>query len=198
MFGELKSKILTYKNMGILYVTRHGETEYNRLGLFIGQKEIELNKKGVFQAHELGKRAKLLGVDFVLSSSLIRSMQTAEIVKDYIGKEIKVDGRLIERNVGVLEGLTMEELKEFQRGCGHDMEKVYNEIIPESETSQQVQKRVFEAIDDIKINYPDKTILVITHSFVMKMINKHFSQDISAENFFKFSVNNTEIKKFDY
>ena len=176
--------------MGILYVARHGETEYNRLGLFMGQKNIELNKKGIFQAHKLGERAKLLNVDFILSSSLIRAMQTAGIVKSYIEREIKVDNRLIERNVGVLEGLTMEGLKEFQNGYSHDMEKVYNEIIPESETSQEVQKRVFEAIDDIKSKYSNKTILVITHSFIIKMINKYFNQDISAEDFFKFSVGN--------
>lgn len=182
--------------MGILYIARHGETEYNRLGLFMGQKDIELNEKGIAQAHKLGEKAEGLVIDFILSSSLIRAIQTAKIVKSHIKKEIKIDSRLIERNVGVLEGLTMEELKEFQKEYNNNMEKVYNEVIPKGETSAEVQKRVFEAINDLKKNYSNGAVLVITHSFIIKMINKYFNQNISADDFFKFSVGNTEINKF--
>lgn len=38
--------------MAILYIIRHGETEYDRLGLFMGQKDIDINDNGIVQAHK--------------------------------------------------------------------------------------------------------------------------------------------------
>jgi len=184
--------------MVILYITRHGETEYNRLGLFIGQKDIDINENGIAQAHELGKKVKSLNIDFILSSSLSRARQTAEIVNDYIHRDIRTDKRLIERNVGAYEGLTMQELREkFQKGYSDDIVKVYNEVPPGGESAGDVQKRVFAALEELKINYPDKKILIITHSFITKIINKYFNPNISAKEFFDFHLNNTDIKKFE-
>ena len=190
----MKSKELSKKE-GILYIARHGETEDNRLGLLMGRKDIELNKNGIKQAHILGKKAKKLKIDFITSSPLIRARQTAEIVKSYIHKPIKLDHRLRERDIGVYEGLTMKEVEEkFQKGFNSEM--AYNKTPPSGESSRVVQKRVFSSIEDIKRKYPNKGILIITHSFVSKMINKYFHPRISADEFFNFQLKNTKIKKF--
>jgi len=182
--------------MGILYITRHGETEYNRLGLLMGRKDIGLNENGIKQARELGKKAKKLNIDFILSSSRIRARQTAEIVKSYIHKPIKIDSRLIERDIGVYEGLTMKEVEEkFQKGYSGDM--AYNKTPPSGESVQKVQKRIFSAIEDLKNKYPNKTILIISHSFITRMINKYFNPKISSDEFFNFTLKNAEIKKFN-
>jgi len=183
--------------MAILYIARHGETEYNRLGLFMGQKDIDINDNGIAQAHELGKKVKSLGIDFILSSSLLRAKRTAEIINSYIRKEVKIDSRLIERNVGIYEGLTIQKVQEkFQKEYKDDIIKVYNEVPPGGESANDVQKRVFAVLEELKTNYPDKKILVITHSFIAKIINKYFNPAISAKEFFDFHLNNTDIKKF--
>lgn len=183
--------------MGVLYVARHGETKQNRQGLLLGQKDVELNERGIAQAHELGKRVKNLSVDLIISSSMIRAKQTAEIVNGYIYKMVKIDPRLVERNVGVYDGLTLKEVQErFQRGYTSEM--AYNKTPPGGESAQEVQNRVFAAIDDLKKNYPDKKILVITHSFIVRMINKYFNPAISAEDFFNFTLKNVEVREFRF
>jgi len=180
---------------GVLYIARHGETENNRLGLLMGRKDIKLNKNGIEQAHILAQKAKKLNIDFIVSSPMVRARQTAEIVKSYLHKPIKLDHRLIERDIGVYEGLTMKEVEEkFQKGFNSEM--AYNKTPPDGESAQEVQKRVFASIEDIKRKYPNKRILIITHSFVSKMINKYFHSRISADGFFNFQLKNTEIKKF--
>jgi len=185
--------------MTVLYITRHGETEYNRLGLFMGQEDIELNENGLYQAHELGKKTKDMDIDFILTSPLSRARRTAKIVKSYINKEIRIDKRLQERDAGKYEGLTMQELKDnFQKGFSDDMVQVYNEVPPGGESANEVQERVFSALEDIKQNFPDKKILIITHSFITKMINKYFNPDILAKEFFAFNLKNTEIKEFEF
>lgn len=186
--------------MGILYITRHGETGYNRLNLLMGRRDVEINENGLAQAHELGRRLQEMDVDFIISSPLVRAKKTAEIVSQCIHKELKLDDRLTERSVGVYEGLTKKEVKEkqFQRGYGNDMDKIYNEIPLSGESANDVQKRVFAMLNELEKNYPDKKILIVTHAFIARMINKYFNPNISAEEFFNFELKSTEIKKFDF
>lgn len=183
------------RKSGVLYIARYGETDDNRLGLLMGRKDIELNKNGIKQAHILGKKAKKLKIDFIISSPMIRAKQTAEIVKSHIHKPTKLDHRLIERDIGVYEGLTRQEVEEkFQKGFNGEM--AYNKTPPGGESAQKVKERVFSLIEDIKRKYPNKRILIITHSFVSKMINKYFHPQISADEFFNFQLSNARIKKF--
>jgi len=183
--------------MGVIYISRHGETEKNRQGLLLGQNDVGLNETGINQAHELGKKMKDLNIDFIISSSMTRAKQTAEIVNSYINKMIIIEPRLIERNIGAYDGLTLEEVQEkYQKGYTSEM--AYNKTPPGGESSQEVQRRVFAALDDIKKKYPNKNILIITHSFIIRMINKYFNPHISADDFFNFTLKNVEIREFRF
>lgn len=183
--------------MGILYIARHGETEKNRQGLLLGQKDVELNEIGINQAYELGKKMKNLKIDLIVSSSMTRAKQTTEIVSSYIHKPIKIEPRLIERNIGAYDGLALREVQEkFQKGYTSEM--AYNKTPPGGESSQEVQERVFAALNDLKKNYPNKKILVITHSFIIRMINKYFNPNISADDFFSFTLKNVEVREFKF
>lgn len=183
------------KQAGVIYVARHGETEKNRAGLLLGQKDVELNETGIEQAHELGKRMKKLNIDLIVSSPMIRAKQTAEIVNSYVHKTLKVEPRLKERNIGVYEGLTLSEVQErYQKGYTSEM--AYNKKPPNGESSQEVQERVFAAIDELKKNNPNKNILIISHSFIIRMINKYFNPNITADDFFDFTLKNAEVREF--
>lgn len=182
--------------MGIVYVARHGETDENREGILLGQKDVRLNKKGINQAHELGKKMKELDIDLIVSSSLIRAKQTAEIVKSYIHKTVKVRRRLKERDIGVYEGLTLKQVQQkFQKGYTSEM--AYNKTPPGGESSQAAQRRVFLAMDGVLKCYRDQNILIIGHSFTLKMINKYFNPDISPSDFFSFQLRNGEVRQYE-
>lgn len=183
--------------MGILYIARHGETEKNREGLLLGQKDVELNETGIKQAHELGKKMEKLNIDLIISSSMTRAKQTAEIINGYIHKTVKIEPRLIERNIGVYDGLTLKEVQEkFQKGYTSKM--AYNKTPPDGESSQEVQERVFAVMDELKKNCHDKNILIISHSFIIRMINKYFNPNISADDFFNFTLKNVEVREFKF
>lgn len=178
-----------------LYVARHGETNKNKNGLLLGQTEEELNEIGVQQAHELGNKLQDLNIDLIISSSMIRARQTAEIVDSYLEKQIIFETRLIERNIGKWEGLTFDEMSEkYQKGFTPQM--AYDNTPINGESSEQVKRRVFAVLDEIKLKSTEGNILIIAHSFVSKMINKYFNPDISAEEFFNFSLKNGEVRRF--
>lgn len=174
--------------MGILYLTRHGETEWNQKKICMGKKDIALNSKGIEQANELGKRIKNLGIDLIITSPLVRCKKTAEIINRYINKKILVEPRFIEINAGIYEGLSDKDI----------IIKIYNGVVPGSETINNIQERVFGAIEELEKEYLDKRILIVAHGFVGKIIYKYFNPNISETEFLDYIIDNAEIKKFKF
>lgn len=73
-----------------LIITRHGETEENKSGIFQGHLPGKLSPLGIEQAKKLALRLKDENIDFIYSSDLIRSSDTAkEIAKFYPNTPIK-------------------------------------------------------------------------------------------------------------
>ncbi len=97
-----------------VYLVRHGETVWNAARRIQGQSDSPLTDKGEQQAHQVGERAKSLGITHVIASDLGRTRRTAEIIADACGCTVTLDARLRELNMGCLEqrpldGLTAEE-----------------------------------------------------------------------------------------
>ena len=94
-----------------IFVTRHGQTEWNALGKIQGRKDIELNEIGREQAEMTRKKLMNEKIDLIISSSLKRAKETAEIINKEFNVEILEDKRLVERGFGDFEGITKLELK---------------------------------------------------------------------------------------
>lgn len=149
----------------ILYIVRHGETEKNKYGLVQGQTEADLSEKGVEDAKKLRKLVANLNIDVVISSPLKRAKDTARLITDD-KYTINIDDRIIERNWGLCEGASIDDV---------DTVKCWNVHINTSnnqiECVQDFLKRVSEFIEDIRVRYASKKVLVVTHSAVMRAIH---------------------------
>lgn len=108
----------------VVYVIRHGITDWNLAGRFQGVQDIPINAEGQSQAdgnglllkQELG--AKVTDFDFV-ASPLGRTRETMERVRGAMGLETdgyRIDDRLIEVCFGDWEGSTIAELTRDQPG----------------------------------------------------------------------------------
>ncbi|HZD11310.1 MAG TPA: histidine phosphatase family protein, partial [Candidatus Binatia bacterium] len=87
-----------------LYVTRHGETEWNAQDILQGQLDSPLTAKGRQQAHELGKMLKDVPFDRVITSDLPRAERTAELAFVERQLAIATSELLRERNWGIYDG----------------------------------------------------------------------------------------------
>ena len=103
----------------VLYVVRHGQTDYNAEMRFQGRLDIPLNEHGKGQARGNGRALKtLIGdqigeFDFV-SSPLGRTRQTMELIREELGLDIndyRLDDRLVELSFGDWEGFTISDLE---------------------------------------------------------------------------------------
>ena len=96
----------------MLYVVRHGQTEWNHQGRFQGQADSPLTPLGQRQAQAVASRLAGLGIQGLFASPLGRAWATAGWVADAIGLQAVADERLKECGYGQCEGLTLPEIEE--------------------------------------------------------------------------------------
>lgn len=94
-----------------IFLTRHGETEWNALGRFQGCQDTILSEEGILQAKYLKTRFNGK-FDYIYTSPLKRAVQTAEIITEGCNTIPLVEANLREINFGEWEGLTIKEIED--------------------------------------------------------------------------------------
>lgn len=158
-------------------VFRHGQTEGNAKKMWIGQTtDIELNENGINQARVLAEKLKDIKLDAVFSSSLQRSLKTAEIVTSAQPENVPIfaEDDLREGNCGVAEKLSIAEAKErwpeIARSWQIFKKENFAVRFPEGESIGEMSERVFAVLDRISENDALKTVGISVHGGVMGMI----------------------------
>ncbi|MFA7367458.1 MAG: histidine phosphatase family protein [Bacilli bacterium] len=180
-----------------LCFVRHGQTEWNKQTRIQGRVNNPLNNNGINQAKDLGKYLKDNNNDWdiVVSSPLARAYETASIIHDILemSKPIIIEDDFMEREFGDCEGaLITKEL----------FVDIVADNIPNMETSEEIQNRVYNATIKIAEKYSGKKILIVAHSHVIKGLltkldTKYSFNDLmynSALNFFTYSDNKIKIE----
>lgn len=176
-----------------IYLTRHGETNYNIEKRYMGSQDIPLNENGLAQARELARRLKSEPIDIIVASPLMRAKKTAEIVGEELGLPVVIYPEFKERNMGVYEHLTKEDVKRtypalFQRKSN----KVWDDAPDGGETIEQLEWRVFCGLEKIKENFAGKNILLVGHGLVAKSVDRYFKKT-SFEEMMAFLIGNCEV-----
>lgn len=172
-------------------IVRHAKTEYNEKGLMQGVTNIPLSDAGRIDAKMLRSEIKDEDINICFSSPLVRAFETAMIlVGDKV--EIRKDPRLIERNLG--------ELEEKDRTL-YDFHKYWDYSLNSSdlgvEPIKDIIKRVEAFIDYLKTNYPDKTILIVSHGAIVRTLHYLLNNiDISTIKE-HIDINNCYIEKIE-
>ena len=174
-----------------LLVVRHGRTDWNNLGKIQGIVDTNINEEGIKQAEALAEKLKNEKIDLIISSPLKRALQTASIINQ--GKTtIITDDRIIERDFGEYEGKTKGEFDKIEL-WGYRT----NTKFEKAENIQEMYKRVYGFLDDIKNKYSSKTILLVIHGGVSVALNSYFEGIPPEETPTKGSLQNGEIREYE-
>jgi len=157
-----------------IYLARHGQNKDNVNGILNGHRDEPLTELGIRQAHEVAEKIKKadLHFDVVYSSPLTRAFKTAEIISDTTCNPypIKHDG-LIERDFGVMTGVKTKKIKELCTPNIIETDTITYFLNPEgAETFQDLMSRAKLLLTEIKKNHTNKTILLVSHGDIGKMI----------------------------
>ncbi len=185
--------------MKTLYIVRHGETEWNKIGRYQGITNVPLNENGIAQAKACGNALKNVHFDRILSSDLSRALVTAETIRGNRQLEIKTDERLREINFGDWEKLLFTEIEERWPGLINQMYRRPDIVkVPNGESFQEVQDRAWSAVSDfLNENNEDETILITCHGGTIRTILCKLL-DISISHCWNFSQGNTAINRVFY
>ncbi|MEO8457025.1 MAG: histidine phosphatase family protein [Chloroflexota bacterium] len=153
-----------------LLLVRHGETEHNRTGIVLGRKDVPLNDLGLRQAAALEFALAEEKIDAIYASPLQRTLQTAKAIATPHELTVAMDDRLMEMDVGELEGMTGLEMREkhpeLMANWGGPNGPSYK--MPGSdETLTTVQARSRQAIEAITAAHSDGAVVVVSHNFVI-------------------------------
>jgi 2,3-bisphosphoglycerate-dependent phosphoglycerate mutase len=105
-----------------IYLFRHGQTYFNRDGIFTGWLDPKLTSLGIKQAQIVAKELKNKKFDVAFFTKLTRSKQTLkEVLKYHPNIQVIEDDRMIERNYGKLNGVSHEKFIHKIGKQGYDL-----------------------------------------------------------------------------
>ncbi len=175
-----------------IYVLRHGQTSWNVDRKIQGKQDTELNEVGIRQAYEAKEKFNMLNIDLIMCSPLKRTKKTAEIINQDKNLHIIYKKELIERDLGEFEG----------KDCETEEGDIYNYYKNESkmkiEPVVELCNRINKLLEDIKNNYKNNIILLVTHSGTARAIEAYFYGideygELPPEN-----LKNCEIREYEF
>ena len=179
-----------------LIVVRHGETTGNVAGRWQGHWDSPLTESGIAQAEAVARRLERFDFSAFFSSDLGRALQTARIIANQTGHKIVPDERLRERRFGIFEGLTRTEMASkypdewrLFEASGADY------VIPQGESARQRFERATSRLQEIALNHPGETVLIVTHGGVLISMLRH-TLGVPLETPRRFRILNCSINVF--
>lgn len=158
-----------------LFLTRHGQTEWNVAKRFQGSLDSSLTELGVRQAELLSYRLADEKFDAIYSSHLNRAYRTAQIVSGNREIEIIKDEDLAEMRLGDWEGLKHDEIIEkYSKEYELFWNKPHLYKASSGEGYSDLKKRVIGCLERIIKENDGKNVLIVTHTVVIKQIMAYF------------------------
>jgi 2,3-bisphosphoglycerate-dependent phosphoglycerate mutase len=158
----------------ILFLFRHGETDWNREGRLQGHTDTPLNRTGLTQAEALAEQLREHRLDAVVSSDLLRAWTTARIVAEAAGVPLFTEPGLREVNVGAAEGLLWPDAKtRFGEGLTERWYSDGDVAFPGGETGIATRMRALAALRRFTAAHPYQRIGVSTHGAMIRQLMKH-------------------------
>lgn len=181
------------ENASTLYLIRHGQ----HIMPTVENNDPQLTSQGITHSHRAGERLKAYGITQLLSSPLLRTRQTGDIIGSHIGLPNQIVADLQE----------LKQLKDFQsyasgflaaakhmssnnRISGKRFNQLFWPDIHGLESGEALRVRAVNIIDSILNKYPGQKIAVVTH---MGFINAYVSELLALNGDGFFIVENTGI-----
>ena len=180
-----------------LYIMRHGQTDWNKKGKIQGKTDIELNEEGIEQAKKAREFLENYPIDMIVASPLKRARKTAEIINETRKVPIMFDKALEERGFGHFEGKIRKEIHDEILNSeildNYSLNKEYKGV----ETIQELCDRVWGLLNELKEEYADKNILLVTHGGVTRAISGYFNGANDKGILEDLDLQNCEIRTYE-
>ena len=173
----------------MIYLVRHGQTDWNLFRKFNGVTDTLLNQTGIAQAKLQAENLRSVSFDACFCSPRTRARQTCEII--YKGP-IVFDDRLVEINAGEFEGADQNDAE--------TMKLLWQALMSGdkgTENFKHFMKRSCDFCDMIVEDHKDKNVLIVTHGVIARLINYYFEGKPKDYDFLPSVVKNGGLLTFE-
>lgn len=167
-----------------IYLTRHGQTEWNIERRLQGRGNSPLTEAGIERANELRDRIKDIDIDVIYSSPIERALDTANIIKGEKSIEVITDDGLMEMCFGDYEGRKTDEVMKENPEWNIDL-IMHGDVklcAPNGENLGDVRNRIKDTMDRVIDENRGKSILVVAHGITLKALMYYFKdEEVNSE-----------------
>lgn len=161
-----------------LYITRHGETQWNTEKRLQGWRNSPLTEKGIAQGNTLQEAIKKYKIRKIYTSPSERALKTALAARGTMPIPVELMDELKEMNMGDWEGRTIDEIKiKEPENFTHYWEAPNLFVKNSGEDFEEILARSKRAIEKILEEEKEGNILIVTHGVTLKALMSHFSQE---------------------
>jgi ribonuclease H / adenosylcobalamin/alpha-ribazole phosphatase len=154
----------------VTLLLRHGQTPMSVQKRYAGRSDVPLTDVGVQQAAASAKRLASAGLGVIVTSPLLRTVQTAQEVAAVTGAAVVADDGFRETDFGAWEGLTFAEVRERWPAelaawlAGPDVAP------PGGESFTGVNARVTAALHRVLAARAGQRVLIVSHVTPIKTL----------------------------
>ncbi|MBM7711236.1 histidine phosphatase family protein [Enterococcus xiangfangensis] len=176
----------------MLYVARHGETEWNKAGIISGRSDIALSEVGYRQAAVLAEEVAELDVSItkIIHSPLERAQETARLVAEKNYLPLRMDERLIELDYGDYDG-TSDAQESYLK-----LRTQFAVRYPNGESLMDVYARTVLLLKELEQD-SENIYLLVCHNSVIRAIKNYF-EPLENEAVFNYRTPNAKLIRFDW
>ncbi|MGA8105932.1 MAG: histidine phosphatase family protein [Nitrososphaeraceae archaeon] len=181
--------------MPLVILMRHGQADNNVNRILVGRHiESHLTEFGKNQVLDTAKYLREISIDKVLVSPVVRTVETAEIVCEYLGMSYQIDERLYEIELGKLVGMNYEEIIPkygnlfLQFYTENDAALTHYGV----ESFASIKQRIKNILDETTERYTDKNVLMISHLDPIKAAIATLL-DLKPESLYKWHIRNASL-----
>ena len=157
-----------------VFIVRHGITDWHVERRVLGHRDVGMNRTGLLQAQSVAAALADVTIGEIISSPLLRAVQTADILAEKRGGAITRDPRLSDFRVGKWESLSYDEVaarEDYQKFNADPL----HEKLPSGEGLPQIRDRAVGAIDQALRDAPTgESIAAVTHAGIARVILAHY------------------------
>ncbi len=154
-----------------LLMIRHGEIPSNVNKVYAGRSPERLTEKGMCQAREVSDKLKEYEVDAIYSSPIQRALQTAQIINEKKGLDLRVEDAFRELEMGLWEGMSEADIERQYP----DEWSIWNNRpaelkLADRETLDDLQQRVLAGVRNISPEMAGQNIVIVSHVAIIRVL----------------------------
>ena len=157
----------------ILYLLRHGETDWDAKERVQGVSDAALNKKGLQPSYDVAEKLANEHIETIYASDFKRAKKTGDIVSARLDLPIHYTKRLREMNFGKAEGVKKSDLQAkfpyiYQAFNDIKNPERYDMKYPNGESIGEVQQRFMKLVNKL-LDDGRKSVLLVTHRTLVRI-----------------------------